>query len=242
MKKQIVVIALLLSGLSLQAPAQVSVSFNLNAQPVWGPVGYDRADYYYMPDIETYYSVSRRQYTYFDGGRWVSSGALPPRYRGYDEYHGYKAVINEPNPWMHNDRYRSQYGQYRGRHDQAFIRDSRDERYYANPGHPQHDNWARQHNQGRPQGGGDYRHDNGNHGGGQGNQYQGRGDGGHGNQGRGDGGHGNQGHGDQGRGDGGHGNQGRGDQGHGNQGHGDGGHGDQGRGGEGHGNGGHGDH
>jgi hypothetical protein len=173
MKKQILFIALLLSSLSLQVHAQVRLSVNLNAQPVWGPVGYDRADYYYMPDIEAYYSVSNRQYTYNDGGRWVTSGNLPPRYSNYDVYNGYKVVVNEPSPWTHDSRYRKQYSQYRGRHDQAMIRDSHDERYYANPGHPQHNNWVQQHGNDRQQGGNDHRdqghgnegHDNGDHGG-----------------------------------------------------------------------------
>lgn len=132
--------------------SQIRVSINLNAQPVWGPVGYDRADYYYMPDIESYYSISSQQYTYYDDGRWISTSYLPPRYSSYDVYRGYKVVVNEPTPWMHNERYRNNYRQYRGRHNQPIIRDSRDERYYANPGHPQHNNWEQRH------------HDNGNHG------------------------------------------------------------------------------
>jgi len=145
MRKTILGIALLLGSLALQVQGQVSVSFNINTQPVWGPVGYDQADYYYMPDIQTYYSVSQRQYYYNSGGRWVGSPDLPPQYKGYDVYHGYKAVINEPTPWMHDDRYRKQYAQYKGRHDQQIIRDSHDQKYYANPGHPEHANWQKQH-------------------------------------------------------------------------------------------------
>ncbi len=242
MKKIILVFIVLTSScIYIPAQAQVSIHVNLGIQPEWGPVGYDYVNYYYIPDIEAYYNVQQQQYTYYDDGRWITTQYLPPRYSNFDLYNAHKVVINESNPWIHNDRYRGQYGQYRGRHDQYAIRDSRDQRYYENPNHPMHGQWHgnngyedRGHgNQGR-----------GNQGyGNQGRGYQGHGDQGygyqgHGNQGRGDQGRGNQGYGNQGRADQGHGNQGRGDQGRGDQGHGNQGRGDQGHGNQGHGNGG----
>jgi hypothetical protein len=48
------------------ASAQVRVNINIGSQPVWGPVGYDHVDYYYLPDIETYYYVPTRQFVYFN--------------------------------------------------------------------------------------------------------------------------------------------------------------------------------
>ena len=57
MKKLVFTAAILISCLSFKlADAQVhlSVGVNIGAQPEWGPVGYDRADYYYMPDIGVY--------------------------------------------------------------------------------------------------------------------------------------------------------------------------------------------
>lgn len=187
MKKQIIFIAVMIATcIGYNANAQVSVNINIGNQPVWGPVGYDYVDYYYIPDMDAYYSVPRQEYTYMDNGRWITTRALPPRYSNYDLYHGYKVVVNEPTPWLHNDRYRTQYVQYKNRHDQPFIRDSRDTRYFANPNHPQHAQWeatnhpqqvapnhgvrpgsVKQHNNhnngvqhgNAPQGG----HDNGNH-------------------------------------------------------------------------------
>lgn len=142
MKKLILLSAVFVATfMGLNANAQVSVNINIGAQPVWGPVGYDYVDYYYLPDVDAYYAVNTRQYTYFNRGRWVTSRYLPPAYRNYDLYNGYKVVINEPSPWLRHDRYRTQYVQYRGRHGQPFIRDSRDERYYVNPHHPQHAHW-----------------------------------------------------------------------------------------------------
>jgi hypothetical protein len=159
MKKQILLFAVIFGSLSLSANAQVSLSVNINAQPVWGPVGYDHADFYYLPDIETYYNVPRHEYTYFDGARWVTTPALPPRYDHYDLYHGYKVVLNEPTPWLHHDRYKAQYAQFRGRHDQALIRDSHDARYYGNPGHPEYNHWKEQHHDDHRDEGHDHGHD-----------------------------------------------------------------------------------
>ena len=149
MKKTILIIALLVSGFAFQtASAQVKfgISVNIGTQPVWGPVGYDHVEYYYLPDIDAYYYVPRQQYIYMDRGRWVSRTYLPYRYNNYDIYSGYKVVINEPTPYRNADVYRSRYGGYRGRHDQEIIRDSRDERYYENKNHPQHRVWRQSNN------------------------------------------------------------------------------------------------
>ena len=151
---------LMLSASSVLLPstsvAQVSVSlgFNVERQPVWGPTGYDHVDYYYLPDIGVYYSVSQNRYYYSDRGRWRNSRSLPSRYHGYDLYNSYKVVVNDPKPYLHDDTYREQYASYKGRHDQENIRDSRDQKYFVNPKHPEHKNWVREQKQ--------HRHDNGN--------------------------------------------------------------------------------
>lgn len=132
MKKLILIAAIIFGCLSIKkADAQVSVSLGLNigSQPDWGPVGYDRADYYYMPDIDTYYDVPSHRYVYLENNVWVHRTYLPVRYRSYDRYHGYKVVVNERNPWERHDVYRTRYATYRGRRDQVIIRDSRDARY-----------------------------------------------------------------------------------------------------------------
>ena len=71
MKKIILVItilfALIVSTHKAQAQVSVGVNVNIGSQPVWGPVGYDYAEYYYMPDIDVYYFVPRHQYVYLSG-------------------------------------------------------------------------------------------------------------------------------------------------------------------------------
>jgi hypothetical protein len=139
--------------LSNIADAQLHVNFNVNLdrQPIWGPAGYDHAEYYYMPDIEVYYNVSQQRYFYQERGRWTSGASLPARYRGYDLYHSHKVVVNEPTPYLHHDMYRAKYASFRGVHDQKAIRDSREAKYFVNKNHPEHNNWVKE-----------QKHDNGN--------------------------------------------------------------------------------
>lgn len=130
MKKILLISAILLSTAFYKANAQVSVNINIGRQPVWGPVGYDYVDYYYLPDMDVYYDVPRGLFVYYDFGRWNFAATLPARYGHYDLYHSYKVVVNQRDPWLHNSYYHTHYATYRGRY-QPVIRDSRDNRYYA---------------------------------------------------------------------------------------------------------------
>ena len=49
-------------------------------------------------------------------GHWTFSTGLPPRYRGYDLFHSYKVVMNEPQPYLHFQDHRRQYAEYRAIH------------------------------------------------------------------------------------------------------------------------------
>lgn len=120
------------------AQVRLNVNVNIGSQPVWGPVGYDYVDYYYLPDIEAYYYVPRHQFIYLSDGRWIFSSSLPVRYRNYDLYNGYKVVINEPNSYLHFTSDRLKYSRYRGNHQQVIIRNSNDPKYYVVRGHPKY--------------------------------------------------------------------------------------------------------
>jgi hypothetical protein len=143
MKKLMLCAAVILAVLSFSpAKAQFKISLNLNigTQPDWGPVGYDHAEYYYMPDIGVYYDVPHQQYVYPNGNSWVRASVLPSRYHNYDMYKGYKVVLNEPTPYLHDNVYRTRYAQYKGRHDQQIIRDSHDPKYRDHGRGNGHDN------------------------------------------------------------------------------------------------------
>ncbi len=134
-----------LSSISCMAPGTMrrEVGVNINNQPIWGPEGYDRADYYYIPDIDSYYSVSEHQYIYRDGSAWRHGVTLPSTYSGYDPYHSYKVVINENTPYQNHDSHQTKYSTFKGKKDQPVIRDSKDPKYFSIKEHPQHDTWVK---------------------------------------------------------------------------------------------------
>lgn len=94
---------------AIPAKAQVSLSINIGAQPDWGPRGYNHVDYYYLPDVQSYYYVPTRQFIYMNGNRWVHANCLPSRYGRYDLYGGRKIVINGDRPYLRHNVYRTRY-------------------------------------------------------------------------------------------------------------------------------------
>ena len=151
MKRLFILAVLLSASIAFQpsnAQVRLNVNVNIGSQPAWGPSGYDYAENYYLPDIDAYYNIPARQFIYLDGGRWIRTASLPARYRGFDLYHSYKVVVNEPRPYLHHDAYRARYAKYRGRHDQVVIRDSHDNRYFAEKGRDR-DNWRNDRSRGR---------------------------------------------------------------------------------------------
>ena len=67
MKKILLLSGFILGSILFQeasAQLRISIRANIGSQPVWGPSGYDRAEYYYLPGIDVFYNVSRRQNVY----------------------------------------------------------------------------------------------------------------------------------------------------------------------------------
>lgn len=159
--KKLFFAVLFISALAyMPARAQFSIKLNLNlgSQPDWGPTGYDHAEYYYMPDIDTYYDVPNRQYVYLNNGSWTRANALPPRYANYDLYHGYKVVVNQPTPYLHADVYRAKYARFKGQRNQVVIRDSHEDKYRNSRAE-----WNNHKNDRRDEHRGDHDHDNDRH-------------------------------------------------------------------------------
>lgn len=141
MNKKIVMACLIgfISFFASTTNAQISVNFNVGSQPLWGPVGYDQANYYYMPDIDTYYSVPTRQYVYLQNNKWQFSNALPSRYSGYNLYNGYKVVMNSPRPYLSYKTHKMKYAKYKGyKAKQGTIKYSTNPKYFVVKGHPKH--------------------------------------------------------------------------------------------------------
>jgi hypothetical protein len=139
--KKFLLILLVAAGFIISKPstAQINVNVNIGSQPTWGPVGYDYVEYYYLPDIEVYYYVPRRQFVYLSNAKWVFVTALPSRYRSYNLYSGYKVVINQPRPYLYFSTHKVKYAKYKGNNGrQVIIRNSNDPKYYVVKGHPKY--------------------------------------------------------------------------------------------------------
>jgi uncharacterized membrane protein YgcG len=138
MKKAMQTITLLVLLLLFKAGnAQVSVNVNIGAQPLWGPVGYDYVEYYYMPQYDVYYYVPTHRFVYFNGGKWLFATALPPTYGPVDFYSTYKVVINQPKAYMYHNDHKVKYVKYKGGgFDQVVIKNSKEPKYYVVKGHP----------------------------------------------------------------------------------------------------------
>jgi len=112
MKKLILMFAIaILAGTSQIANAQVSLNINIGLQPNWGPRGYDYVEYYYLPEIHTYYHVPTKRYVYLERNHWVHTKRLPKMYRHYNLYNGRKVVINKPKPYLRHQVYSTRYVQ-----------------------------------------------------------------------------------------------------------------------------------
>jgi hypothetical protein len=98
--------------LSCTVQAQVSVNVTLPAPPMWGPVGYTGVQYYYLPDVESYYDVRTSMFIYYSGGVWVHRAHLPGMYANYDLYGGYKVVMRDYHgntPYSNFKEYKMKY-------------------------------------------------------------------------------------------------------------------------------------
>lgn len=113
-----IVIGIMVLFASNSMTSQVSINVNVGSQPSWGPSGYNAVNYYYLPDIQTYYDVPAAQFIYLNQGKWVRNKHLPRQYSNYNLYNGHKVVINNykgSRPY-HNFKYdkKKYYVGYKG--------------------------------------------------------------------------------------------------------------------------------
>ena len=115
---KLAVLAIVLFFASNSMQSQVSINVNLGVQPSWGPVGYSSVDYYYLPDVQSYYDVRASQFIFLNGGTWIRSSNLPKQYRYYDLNRGYKVVLND----YHGTKPYSQYKYHKQKYYKGYSR------------------------------------------------------------------------------------------------------------------------
>jgi hypothetical protein len=92
------------------ASAQFRATDNADSQPKWGLSGQSNVEYYYLPDIATYYYVPRKQFIYQTDGHWTFSSSLPAAKKKYNLFSANKVVINEPGAYRYYDQHKVKYG------------------------------------------------------------------------------------------------------------------------------------
>ena len=88
--------------------AQINVNVG---RPSWGPV-VTTQEYYYIPDVQSYYDINAGQFIYLSNGSWVRARQLPPRYRNYNLNKGNIIVLNDyrgRSPYVHYKNHKIKY-------------------------------------------------------------------------------------------------------------------------------------
>ncbi|OOQ61628.1 hypothetical protein [Mucilaginibacter pedocola] len=159
MKKIYLLSAMVLAGLfANKAEAQISIHIGLNIPPrpvyvpapqpvVYDDVFDDSDDYYYLPEVEAYYSIPLHCYFYNDGSRWIRAQYLPGAYRNYDWRTARRFEVRGRRPYMNHDVYRGRWGgnPYRG----DWNRRNNDYANRGDYGRNNGGNWGRNDDRGR---------------------------------------------------------------------------------------------
>lgn len=163
-------IAVVLFFITAGITAQAKININLGTPPVWAPTAPVKVQYYYLPDIETYYDVPSKQYIYSNNGVWTRTASLPNRYRTYDLYKGRTVYLNDyrgNTPYLLYKEHRVKYAGNRNwkpnGHDNGnhYGNYKRNHKNFDNENHEDHDS---ENHQGHD----NENHGNGNHGNGHG--------------------------------------------------------------------------
>lgn len=112
MKKSLILLVSLAFFSTINTNAQVSVNVNLGTAPVWAPAERVETQYYYLPEIDTYYDVPQRKYIYLSNNTWVRSNALPSRHRNYNLKGGKVVYITDyrgNSPYIHHKKHKTKY-------------------------------------------------------------------------------------------------------------------------------------
>ena len=137
MRKVIFICALLctVGGTSI-VKSQVSVHVDVALQPRWGLAGHSYVQYYYFPEIDSYYDVAGKRFIYYHNRKWVRHKKLPKHYKHLDLYRTPKIVVNRSEPWREHRHGKGHYkghGKY-GKHYRGHGK--RD--YHGKNGHKKH--------------------------------------------------------------------------------------------------------
>lgn len=98
--------------MSTRASAQFELdkrSPNIEAQPVWGPIGFNYVSAYYLPEVKIYYILQEQKFYIKEGNKWMAYAALPKKYGKLDLYLTYKHVLQDGDqqPYLKHAQHKS---------------------------------------------------------------------------------------------------------------------------------------
>ncbi len=138
--KSLVLIALFLMAFSTQA--QLSVNVNLGTPPVWAPANRQVVQYYYLPEVDSYYDVPNAQFISLNNGRWIRSKNLPYKYRNYNLRGGNVVYLTDyrgNSPYKYHESHKVKYYKnYRPEYKHEDKRDHDDHKEHNGKGHKKH--------------------------------------------------------------------------------------------------------
>lgn len=115
---KLIATGIILFAASTSSKAQLSVNVNIGAPAVvvrsaaWVPQNHVGVDFYYLPEIESYYDINAGLYVYLNNGNWCRTRYVPVQYRDYDLVHARRIALsgyrgNRPYAYYnnHNVRY-----------------------------------------------------------------------------------------------------------------------------------------
>ena len=108
--KKIVFFGLLLMLVIPPIHAQIHVNVNIGT-PSWGPPATNE-NYYYLPDIDSYYDIRSAQFIYLSSGIWIRNKRLPSRYSNYNLQRGNVVLLPYyagKSPYSHYSNHKKNY-------------------------------------------------------------------------------------------------------------------------------------
>ncbi len=118
---KLIATGIILFAASTTTQAQVSVNVNIGGpavvvRPAWVSQNNVDVDFYYIPEIESYYDVNASLYVYLNNGNWVRTRYVPTRYRNCDLNHANRIALSGyhgSRPYAYYTNHRVNYHQDR---------------------------------------------------------------------------------------------------------------------------------
>ena len=98
--------------------SQIDVNVNIGTPPVWGPV-VTTQEYYFLPDINSYYDIRQSQFIYLNNGVWIRNKSLPKRFKTYNLNGGNVVIIDDYRGRSPYSKYKSHKLKYFKGNDKA---------------------------------------------------------------------------------------------------------------------------